>query len=95
MNSPANNVEKTFLPMAILIENFVAIVVILKIDLVVIYVDKDLDIRELTYQIIMKNVKKMLTNDLISRDEYINFQKKMIAKYKPVIGPIYSDIDLI
>ena len=57
--------------------------------------DKDLDIRELTYQIIMKNVKKMLTNDLISRDEYINFQKKMIAKYKPVIGPIYSDIDLI
>ena len=57
--------------------------------------DKDLDIRELTYQIIMKNVKKMLTNDLISKDEYINFEKKMTAKYKPVIGPIYSDIDLI
>ena len=57
--------------------------------------DKNLDIRELTYQIIMKNAKQMLTNDLISRNEYINFQKKMIAKYKPVIGPIYSDIDLI
>ena len=87
--------EKTFLPMAILIENFVAIVVILKIDLVVIYMDKDLDIRELTYQIIMKNAKKMLTNNLISRDEYMNFEKKMTVKYKPIIGPIYSDIDLI
>ena len=70
-------------------------VVILSIDLVVTSMNKDLDLREMTYQIIMKNMKKMLIKDLISREEYMEFDIKMREKYKPVIGPIYSEIDLI
>ena len=57
--------------------------------------NKDLDLREMTYQIIMKNMKKMLIKNLISRDEYMDFESKMKEKYKPIIGPIYSEIDLI
>lgn len=56
--------------------------------------NRDLDLREMTYQIIMKNMKKMLIKDLISRDEYMAFESKMKEKYKPKIGPIYSEIDL-
>lgn len=70
-------------------------VVILSIDLVVTSMNKDLDLREMTYQIIMKNIKKMLIKDLISREEYMEFDSKMREKYKPIIGPIYSEIDLI
>lgn len=70
-------------------------VVILIIDLVVTSMNKDLDLREMTYQIIMKNMKKMLIKNLISRDEYMDFESKMKEKYKPIIGPIYSEIDLI
>lgn len=43
----------------------------------------------------MKNMKKMLIKNLISRDEYMDFESKMKEKYKPIIGPIYSEIDLI
>lgn len=57
--------------------------------------NKDLDLQEMTYQIIMSNAKKMLKNELISREEYTAFESKMKEKYKPVIGPIYSEIDLI
>lgn len=57
--------------------------------------NRDLDLREITYQIIMSNAKKMLIKDLISRDEYMDFESKMKEKYKPIIGPIYSEIDLI
>lgn len=57
--------------------------------------NRDLDLREMTYQIIMKNMKKMLIKNLISRDEYMDFESKMKEKYKPIIGPIYSEIDLI
>lgn len=70
-------------------------VVILSIDLVVTSMNKDFDLREMTYQIIMKNMKKMLIKNLISRDEYMDFESKMKEKYKPIIGPIYSEIDLI
>lgn len=57
--------------------------------------NRDLDLREMTYQIIMKNMKKMLIKNLISRDEYMDFESKIKEKYKPIIGPIYSEIDLI
>lgn len=57
--------------------------------------NKDLDLQEMTYQIIMSNAKKMLKNELISREEYTAFESKMKEKYKPITGPIYSEIDLI
>lgn len=57
--------------------------------------NKALDIREITYQITMNYVKKMFMQNLISKEEYMDFESKMREKYKPVIGPIYSEIDLI
>ena len=92
---PVNIVGRSFLLMETLIESSVVMVVISSIDLVVISMNRDLDLREMTYQIIMKNMKKMLIKNLISRDEYMDFESKMKEKYKPIIGPIYSEIDLI
>lgn len=88
-------VGRSFLPMVILIESFVVITVISKIGLVVMLMNKGLDIREITYQITMNYVKKMLIQDLISKEEYMDFESKMKEKYKPIIGPIYSEIDLL
>ena len=95
MNLPVKIVGRNFQHMETPIESFVVMVVILSIDLVVTSMNKDLDLREMTYQIIMKNMKKMLIKNLISRDEYMDFESKMKEKYKPIIGPIYSEIDLI
>ena len=92
---PVNIVGRSFLLMETLIESSVVMVVISSIDLVVTSMNRDLDLREMTYQIIMKNMKKMLIKNLISRDEYMDFESKMKEKYKPIIGPIYSEIDLI
>ena len=95
MNLPVKIAGRNFQHMETPIESFVVMVVILSIDLVVTSMNKDLDLREMTYQIIMKNIKKMLIKDLISREEYMEFDSKMREKYKPIIGPIYSEIDLI
>lgn len=53
------------------------------------------DMREVTYQLAISFAKNMLKKDLISREEYSAFEDKLKGKYKPVIGPIYSDMDLI
>nr|DAN97826.1 MAG TPA: hypothetical protein [Caudoviricetes sp.]DAQ88137.1 MAG TPA: hypothetical protein [Caudoviricetes sp.]DAS88918.1 MAG TPA: hypothetical protein [Caudoviricetes sp.] len=57
--------------------------------------NKALDIREITYQITMNYVKKMFIQNLISKEEYMDFESKMKEKYTPIAGSIYSDIDLI
>lgn len=94
MNLPVGIVGKSFLPMVILVESFAVTAAISKIGLVV-TMSKDLDIRESTYQIIMNYAKKMLIKGHISKEEYMDFETKMKEKYKPIIGPIYSEIDLI
>lgn len=57
--------------------------------------NKGLDIREIIYQITMNYAKKMFIQNLISKEEYMDFESKMKEKYKPIVGSIYSDIDLI
>ncbi len=51
--------------------------------------------REKLYQTTMSIVRKMLENSLISRKEYTVIDTKMQEKYKPTLGRLFSDIDLI
>lgn len=52
-------------------------------------------IREMTYQMVMRASWKMLQSGLLSEDEYLEFEGKMREKYRPVIGLLFSDIDLL
>lgn len=63
--------------------------------MVIVMNKKDMDYREMVYQITMDIMKKLLKEKLISKEEYLEMEEKMIEKYTPVIGKVYSDIDLI
>ena len=52
-------------------------------------------LREMTYQMVMRASWKMLQSGLLSEDEYLEFEAKMREKYRPVIGLLFSDIDLL
>ena len=52
-------------------------------------------IREMTYQMVMRASWKMLQSGLLSEDEYTAFEAKMREKYRPVIGLLFSDSDLL
>ena len=56
---------------------------------------KEEGLREMTYQMVMRASWKMLQSGLLSEDEYLAFEAKMREKYRPVIGLLFSDIDLL
>ncbi len=56
---------------------------------------KEDGLREMTYQMVMRASWKMLQSGLLSEDEYLEFEGKMREKYRPVIGLLFSDIDLL
>ena len=56
---------------------------------------KEDGLREMTYQMVMRASWKMLQSGLLSEDEYLAFEAKMREKYRPVIGLLFSDIDLL
>ena len=56
---------------------------------------KEEGIREMSYQMVMRASWKMLQSGLLSEDEYLAFEAKMREKYRPVIGVLFSDIDLL
>ena len=56
---------------------------------------KEEGIREMTYQMVMRASWKMLQSGFLSEDEYLAFEAKMREKYRPVIGVLFSDIDLL
>ena len=56
---------------------------------------KEEELREVTYQMVMRASWKMLQSGLLSEDEYLAFEAKMREKYRPVIGLLFSDIDLL
>ena len=56
---------------------------------------KEEGLREMTYQMVMRASWKMLQSGLLSEDEYLEFEAKMREKYRPVIGLLFSDIDLL
>lgn len=49
---------------------------------------------EIVYQMTMSAARQMLENKLIFKDEYKQFDTKMIQKYHPVFGALFSDINL-
>lgn len=51
--------------------------------------------REKLYQITMSMAKRMLDDGLISKEEYAIIDTKMKEKYRPTLGTLFADIDLI
>lgn len=51
--------------------------------------------REIVYQMTMSAARQMLEKGLISKEEYKQFDTKMQAKYRPIIGTLFSEIDLL
>ena len=51
--------------------------------------------REIVYQMTMSVARKMIAEGLITEDEYRDFEVKMQEKYRPIIGEVFSNIDLL
>lgn len=49
---------------------------------------------EKLYQTTMHIARKMLSEGLISEDEYCQIDTIFLEKYKPVFGTLFSDISL-
>ena len=49
---------------------------------------------EIIYQMTMQAAREMFRQELITREEYLQFDTKMRRKYEPVFGSIFSDINL-
>ena len=50
--------------------------------------------REKMYQATMGMVRRMLSEGLISLEEYAKVEQTFLEKYKPLIGSIYAEIPL-
>ena len=50
--------------------------------------------REKMYQATMGMVRRMLSEGLISQEEYARVEQVFLEKYKPLIGSIYAEIPL-
>ena len=49
---------------------------------------------EIIYQMTMQAAREMLWQELITREEYLQFDTNMRRKYEPVFGSLFSDINL-
>lgn len=47
---------------------------------------------EIAYQMTMKYVKKMLENNLITKEEYTKINDEITAKYSAIMSPLFFDI---
>ena len=50
--------------------------------------------RELVYQMTMAAAKSMLRKEMITKEAYKAFEQEMLKKYRPIIGGLFSDLDL-
>ena len=50
--------------------------------------------KEIIFQMTMSSAQRLLDLGYISREEYIQFDTNMRAKYSPIFGSLFSDIDL-
>ncbi len=51
--------------------------------------------REIVYQATMTAARKMLEAGLVTREQYERFDEEMRRKYEPVIGELFSRINLL
>ncbi len=50
---------------------------------------------EIVYQMTMSAARQMVEKGLLREDEYQKYDTKMRRKYAPIIGTLFSEIDLI
>ena len=50
--------------------------------------------RETSYQVTMNLFRQMLKQGVINKDEYNKIDIKMIEKYQPVFGTLFSEMPL-
>ena len=67
----------------------------LKTDSGDVVMNKDEGHREIMYQMTMSVARKMIAEGLLTRDEYRAFESEMQKKYKPIIGELFSNINLL
>lgn len=87
-------VESNSRSMVILIENIVAINVMCLTGLEVVEMSEDQFRNEKLYQTTMSLVRSMLEKDMISEEDYHEFDTIMLEKYRPIFGTLFSDIHL-
>lgn len=54
-----------------------------------------MDNKEIIYQVTMSYVRQLLRRNLITEENYHEFNMRMLEKYNPKIGDLIADIDLI
>ena len=56
---------------------------------------KDQGRKEIIYQVTMSAARQMLEKGLITDEQYQKYDTKMRQKYAPIIGTLWSEIDLL
>ena len=56
---------------------------------------KDQGRKEIIYQMTMSAARQMLEKGLITYEQYQKYDTKMRQKYAPIIGTLWSEIDLL
>ena len=51
--------------------------------------------REIVFQMTMSAARQMLEKGLITDEQYQKYDTKMRQKYAPIIGTLWSEIDLL
>lgn len=51
--------------------------------------------KEIVYQMTMSAARQMLKKGLITDEQYQKYDTKMRQKYAPIIGTLWSEIDLL
>ena len=67
----------------------------LKTDLGGVVMNKDEGRREIMYQMTMSAARKMIAEGLLTKAEYRDFDSRMKKKYKPILGELFSNINLL
>jgi len=57
--------------------------------------DQDNGHLEIIYQRVMRAAYRMFQSGGLTKEEYLRFEKNMQEKYSPIIGVLFSDIDLL
>ena len=95
MLSNSRTAVRHFMFMAISEENIAVMPAISQIDLMVVVMSKEEFRNEKLYQTTMHIARQMLAEGLISEEEYRQIDTIFTEKYKPTLGTLFADIDLL
>ena len=95
MSNPADIAERISWCMEIKAVNIAPTNVTLKTDSEEKCMTRDELIREAKYQTTMRLAKKMLSQGLITRQEYESAENIFLEKYRPVFGTLFSSPDTV